>query len=288
MSDININGIPNMGFAGGGGGIIGGSASGGIPAMSADQINSSMWGRFTPGAGQAALNNNFANFGVQPAYYAALGAAYGRNTGGFGGGRGGFDPNIYAPRGDVERGDDLAPITGDGGSDGMDPGMGSPFAEGGMYAPSPRYSGGGIGSDASAGRDAIARLMAGYGSMYRQPSANPDYFNPGTYAGDQGNFGLQYNGKAQPGDIGFSRQPSYPNLGYNPGMQNWFANPGMNANAFQNRFGMGFPNAGTPSQYAPGADMPSGFSPSFDADNPGGALPLRGPTSVDFGNIPGG
>ena len=79
----------------------------------------------------------------------------------------------------------------------------------------------------------------------------------------------------QPGDIGFSRQPRMPNLGYNPGMANSFANPGMNANPFQNRFGMGFPNAGTPSQYAPGAQMPPGFSPEYSVDKPGGALPLN-------------
>ena len=53
------------------------------------------------------------------------------------------------------------------------------------------------------------------------------------------------------GDIGFSKQPTMPNLGYNPGMANSFANPAMNANPFQNRFGMGFSNAGTPSQVAP-------------------------------------
>ena len=65
-----------------------------------------------------------------------------------------------------------------------------------------------------------------------------------------------------------------PNLGYNPGMEKYFANPGMNANQFQNRFGMGFPNAGTPSQYAPGAQMPPGFLSPYSVDNPQGALPL--------------
>lgn len=53
--------------------------------MSAADINASMWGNFSPGAAQAVLNNNFNNFGQQTDYYSALGAAYGRQTGGFGG-----------------------------------------------------------------------------------------------------------------------------------------------------------------------------------------------------------
>jgi hypothetical protein len=108
-------------------------------------------------------------------------------------------------------------------------------------------------------RDTIANTLAGKAQEYGNPSLNPSYFNPGTYAGDQGNYGIPYNGQPLPGDVGFSRQPSYPNIGYNPGMENQFANPGMNSNQFQNRFGMGFPGAGTPSQIYP--DYGSTLSP---------------------------
>ena len=81
MSDVS--GIPNMGF--GGGSYFG--TLGGIPnvapAMSSAQINASMG--WNPNAAQF---NPFANsgggFGVQPAHYAGLGAAFGRATGGFG------------------------------------------------------------------------------------------------------------------------------------------------------------------------------------------------------------
>jgi len=78
------------------------------------------------------------------------------------------------------------------------------------------------------------------------------------------------------------------NLGYNPGMANTFApQGGFNSNPFQNRFGFGFPNAGTPSQYAPGAQMPPSFSQPYGADNPGGALPLGGGPGI-YQNSPFG
>jgi hypothetical protein len=58
--------------------------------MSAADINASMYGGFSPAQGQAVLNNIFGNFGQQTDYYSGLGAAYGRETGGF---NGGYDPN---------------------------------------------------------------------------------------------------------------------------------------------------------------------------------------------------
>jgi hypothetical protein len=69
------------------------------PAMSANQINASM-GMGPGGIGdqsQALYNNIFGNFGQQTDYYSGLGAAYGRNTGGFGGYGGNND--IYGPVG---------------------------------------------------------------------------------------------------------------------------------------------------------------------------------------------
>ena len=68
--------------SGGGGGYFGGSAARGLPAMSADQINASMG--FNPNAAQFdPLANSPGGFGAQTDYYSGLGAAYGRDTGGF-------------------------------------------------------------------------------------------------------------------------------------------------------------------------------------------------------------
>ena len=104
----------------GGGGVVGipGFSSPIGPAMSADQINSSM-GMGPGGAGainQAALNNNFNNFGQQTDYYSGLGAAYGRATGGFGGYGGQNDP--------------FSPASGGGYNDGA--GMSGQGATGGL------------------------------------------------------------------------------------------------------------------------------------------------------------
>jgi len=250
---MDVSGIPNMGFGGGsyfgGGGMAGfGGMPGWYPAWSAAQINNSM-GMGPGGAGaqnQNVLNNLYTGggFGAQTNAYSAAGAGYGRLTGGF----------ANTPAG---------------------------------YAAA-RYGGGGIGGENA--RDSLAQTMAGgssrttnpYAGMILGPAANPSYFNPGTYAGDKGNYGIPFNGQPQAGDIGFSKQPSYPNLGYNPGMGNSFANPGMNGNPFQNRFGLGYPNSGSPSQYAPGANMPGSFQQPFGVDNPGGALPLGGGPRSDL------
>jgi hypothetical protein len=341
MSDVS--GIPNMGF--GGGGYFGGSAALGLPAMSADQINASMG--WNPNAAQ--LNpwaNTPGGFGAQTAYYAGVGADYGRATGGFGGyGSPNADPFTAVPgeaewqtnqrmkgypSGDVQYGGPMPnipyqdPFGGGGWSGGgagpstySSPGLGgggfnsgsaydwnqmfspqpvaqaNPWADGlsnnsnWTYLPdgTPVGGGGGFGGAAASGMpewqyNQMMKSGGGgsinpYAGMILGPMGNPSYFNPGTYAGDQGNYGLPYNGSPQPGDIGFSRQSQMPNLGYNPGMANWFANPGMSGGAFQERFGMGFPNAGTPSQYAPGAQMPAGFSPLYSIDNPNGALPVN-------------
>jgi hypothetical protein len=222
--------------------------------------------------------NTPGGFGGQTAAYAGAGAAYGRQTGGFGAtpksvfntGAAAFNP--YGLPGGGGAGSFSPSPNYPGGSGGG--GQGSPIYDPWTGAIS-GYSGGGIGSDAvAAQRNTLADAMAGYTQQYRMPQANPSYFNPGTYAGDQGNYGIPRNSAKLPGDIGFSAQPKTPNLGYNPGMQNLFANPGMNANQFQNRFGLGFGGQGTPSQYAPGAQMPPGFSGTYSADNPQGALPL--------------
>ena len=209
--------------------------------------------------------------GVQPAHYAGVGAAYGRATGGFNAQPGAVgtisNPGTSNP----------GYLTGGGPRNPFAPGSGSAQRWEAQYGANPSGTvERGPDLQAPAWQNPFAPQAAAnpYAQMYRMPQANPEYFNPGTYAGAQGNYGIPYNKKPLAGDIGFTKQPSYPNLGYNPSMQHQFANPAMNANPFQNRFGMGFPNAGTPSQYAPGAQMPPGFRGTYGVDDPQGGLPL--------------
>src|SRR3954468_14785876 len=101
----------------GGGGVVGLDPNGwmgnytGFTGMTAPQINQSM-GMGYGGAGdqnQAVLNNIFGNFGQQTDYYSGLGAAYGRQTGGFGG--------YGAPNADP-----FTPVGGGGNTYGVDAG----------------------------------------------------------------------------------------------------------------------------------------------------------------------
>src|SRR4249920_2024627 len=80
MSMINISGIPNMGFAGGGGPS---SAPSGLGQLGIGDLSAY---NQMPGIGadQGLYNNIFGNFGRQTDYFSGLGAAYGRATGGFG------------------------------------------------------------------------------------------------------------------------------------------------------------------------------------------------------------
>jgi len=80
---VDVSGIPNMGF--GGGGYFGGIPNQ-QPAMSAAQINAGMWGNYSPQQAQMTQASLYGpmGFGGQTAAYSALGAAYGRNTGYYG------------------------------------------------------------------------------------------------------------------------------------------------------------------------------------------------------------
>ena len=90
MSDVS--GIPNMGF--GGGSYFGGNAATGQPAWSAAQINASMGLPQAQAAQQQAMASLYGggSFGAQPAYYAALGASYGRQV------PGSIDARVQAAR----------------------------------------------------------------------------------------------------------------------------------------------------------------------------------------------
>jgi hypothetical protein len=99
------------------------------------------------------------------------------------------------------------------------------------------------------------------GEAYGQPSANPSYFDPGTYYG--------------PGSGG----------GYDPWRS--AALPAYDPNSFANRFAAGgYYNPGTPSQYTtetyrdvggiayPGGMAPTGYQGLYGMEDPTGALPL--------------
>jgi len=262
MSDINISGIPNMGFAGGGGGYLGGNAATGTPAMSSAQIMASLYGNYSPGAAQSTLNNIYGagGFGAQPAYYAALGAAYGRQ---------------------------VAPSSPAAVAAARTPGYSYNDAAGLPQSPAPYYQDPNVAPTGYNPFDsttyqlwqpqtyAPAQPAANpYAQMYRMPEANPSYFNPATYAGAGGNYGIPYNGRPMAGDIGFSKQPSYPNLGYNSSFSSLYAQPAYNNN-FAARFGQWGMGAGTPSQYYSPAQQPGSFSQPYSIDQPGGALPLQ-------------
>jgi hypothetical protein len=231
---VDVSGIPNMGF--GGGGYFGGSASMGLPAMSADQINASMG--WNPNAAQYdPWANTPGGFGGQTDYYSSLGAAYGRETGGFSGG-GGY------PSGTVEYGGPLPDIphqdiygrqTGgfESGADYMSSlwgGGASPFADYGQSAipdtswyqqPSYDYSAyspwGGGGADFSYlyNQPQAATPSYDWGSYFTdmtggQQQANPytgggagyDYYDPSSYG-----LGTSWQTPAQ---------PNYGSLGYDP------------------------------------------------------------------------
>jgi hypothetical protein len=90
MSDININGIPNMGFQGGGGGYFYDPFASVNNAVSYNQANlgNQLNNQINSANSQAPTQQQLyggTGFGSLTAYYSGLGAAYGRATGGFGG-----------------------------------------------------------------------------------------------------------------------------------------------------------------------------------------------------------
>jgi hypothetical protein len=118
-----------------------------------------------------------------------------------------------------------------------------------------------------------------YAQMYRMPAANPSYFNPASYAGAGGNYGIPYNGRPMAGDVGFSKQPSYPNLGYNSSFSSLYAQPAYN-NAFASRFGQWGMGAGTPAA-VPAANWYGGLPGGANAYNSWNmGLPAQGGLGV--------
>jgi len=242
MTDM-FTGMPFYWQGGGGGGLggLGGNAATGQPAMSSSQINASMG--WNPYASFNPFANTPGGFGGQTDYYSNLGAAFGRQTGG-------FNASPGYPSGNVQRGADLpAPDTS-----GYDPlGGGTP----------PGYNP----FDSST----YGMLLGGWGQPQPQPQAQP-----------------QPSLRDQLAQIARPPTNNIPNLGYNPGMQNWFA-PQSRANAYAPLYGaMQFPNSGTPSQYYSPAQQPPSFQQPFSFDRPGGALPLGGGGPGVYQNDPFG
>jgi hypothetical protein len=291
-------------------------------SMSADQINSSM-GMGPGGAGalgQAGLNSIFGNFGQQTDYYSNLGAAFGRNTGGFGDiyGGGGFpqapDPAPpQPPAGAVDWGRYFTGLTapaaaqppynpftqyGSGGYNPFDPSSFAPSAQqniGGSYG----GNRGGLSGSATDGPapDMPAPFGGADTNLYGYPGSGSlgtmnafGGYSPGGSGGGGGigsdalrdRFAWQLAQSSPYATPGPPANGPYANLGYNPGMQNYFAFGGGQPN-FQDRFGMGFPGAAQPSQYTGSPytnvqgqtfqpNLPQGFAPQFDANTPGGAL----------------
>jgi hypothetical protein len=152
---------------------------------------------------------------------------------------------------------------------GYDPNASAQWAPGQSWAAPVMNGGGDFWSNYNA---ASAAAAAGYrdpgnidryrgGEAYGQPSANPSYFDPGTYYG--------------PGGGG----------GYDPWRS--AALPAYDPNSFANRFAAGgYYNPGTPSQYTtetyrdvggiayPGGMAPTGYQGLYGMEDPTGALPL--------------
>jgi hypothetical protein len=253
-------------------------------------------------------------FGGQTDYYSALGAAYGRGTGGFGGGGNGI-PGAY-PAGTVTSapmpGYQLDPTPDVGAGGGYDPyATQNPF--GGYAAPTPG-SGGYNPFDSSTWANQWPTYPGGGGggmSFPAAPQAQVDwspYFNQLT--APQSPYNNNSGGLA-PGSGGYNpfdsstwanQSLSTPNnpdmmrmLGYTPdqylGGPNYGGAGQFDPNSFANRFAAGgYYNPGTPSQisgYAPnGYDPFSGAQPPYTYQ-PGMVQGMGGPGDWVRQQIPG-
>jgi hypothetical protein len=164
--------------------------------MSADQINASMG--FGPGGvgaqGQSQLNNIFGNFGQQTDYYSGQGAAYGRATGGFGGG----SPSVFDTGAAPINQNDPALIAkywelmgGGGGYNAYSPQS---------YAPTPPMPGPMPDAQRLLGYNPGAPIQNGFG--YPGGGSMGSLFDPGTYAPSQQGSSYLPNGQLNQNDPG--------------------------------------------------------------------------------------
>lgn len=203
---------------------------------------------------------------------------------------------------------------GNGGYNPFDPSSFAPAAQGNVGSQggpySPAYSAPGILNASDPGNIAeYYRLMGGGGGSFAPPPSQYDPGGsfappPGTSAQGPGGIGSDTSRDAlawtmaQSSPYATPGAPSngpYPNLGYNPGMANSFANPTMrggqidqsdpgNIALYWKLMGGGSgANLGTPSQYTTQPytntqgqtfqpNIPQGFQTPFSVDNPTGAL----------------
>ena len=259
---------------------------------------------YVGGQNQAALNNAYGpqGFGGQTDYYSALGAAYGRGTGGFGGGS-----DIYGvgyPSGSVTSGGDmpgyqLDPTPGVGAGGGYDPyATQNPFGGGGGAT----LPGGGINPN-DPGNIAAYWAIMGRGAPAAAPNMQatlgytPDqYLGASPYndaAGLGGAYPSPYTGGAlatlpggginpnDPGNIaaywaimggrGGGMPSTQSVLGYTPdqylGGPDYAGAGQFDPNSFANRFSAGgYYNPGTPAQIS--GVQPGGYDPLSGAQPP--------------------
>jgi hypothetical protein len=195
---------------------------------------------YVGGQNQAALNNAYGpqGFGGQTDYYSALGAAYGRATGGFGGGGNGI-PGAY-PAGTVTSapmpGYQLDPTPDVGAGGGYDPwggGYAAPTPGSGGYNPfdsstwsaAPQQPFGGGAGPGSSGRNNLASLLwQGANSGYGAPALTGPSGGSSSYPYQGNPYYLpapMQGGAAVPGGGGFGSP------GFGIGQTNYTGQPGF-------------------------------------------------------------
>jgi hypothetical protein len=269
MSMINISGIPNMGFAGGGGGYFGGNAALGLPAMGAA-------GDFGASKFSQPLYDSLygpQGFGGQTDYYSALGAAYGRATGGFDGSAAGWSGQPMGSTFDTSAYENAVKgLLGGGGGGGYPGGFPGSYFDPSIYQPAQQPV-----EDVNSW---FNQLAGGGGGGNPYPLGGYGGFDP--FGGGQQAIPPGFHMDTRFGVPG-GMPSSQALLGYDPSFSAQFA-PGGGSD-FAARFGQWGLNPGQPSQYYTGSAypwanpmLPPGFAQPYSFDNPGGALP-PGPQS---------
>jgi hypothetical protein len=175
---------------------------------------------------QAALNNTFNNFGQQTDYYSALGAAYGRDTGGFGGttDSSGNPAAPYDPYAQYATGTGFHVMPGGGGG-GYNPSTGGDPYQNYTPQPTPSYDGGGGGGGGGSYYSSEAGWLPspfgggggggnpnfdpstfyGGGGFSSVPQNTPPYDQASLYSGIQAQLNSLGMQPTSPGDLGYGR-----------------------------------------------------------------------------------
>ena len=289
MSMINISGVPNLGipglsgFSGGGTGGPGTGSTGLASAQEQALLNQRFFGQQAATQAAATVPQSQlyggGSFGAQPAYYAGVGAAYGRAVA----------PSSPAA---VAAQHGTPPPPASVFETGAPPVPYSPPP--GSFSPSPNYLG---------GRGGGSVFETGAPPVPYQSSPPPGSFSPSpNYPGGSGDtfanrFGASPSvidplqkapqGTLPQGIFDGVFGPTTPQApGFSPAsfMERFGAVPASSLNSFANRFAAGgYSQPGQPSEYTTSPytsaqgqtyqpNIPSGYQTPFSADNPGGAL----------------